>query len=76
VYQIAYRGASYTHIYQLAFKSGAIDEQVERYAYLVRQAHQERGLVDPNQFEPDVAEVLGFIAQRAACPGSTSLLGE
>ena len=62
-------------VYQQAFVGGAITQQVERYAALVRQANEERSLVEIDAYEQDVAGVLDFIAQRSAYLSSTPLLG-
>lgn len=63
-------------VYQQAFLSGAVEEQIQAYTSMVRQANLERALVDQTSYELAVAEVLEFITQRSAYLASTPLLGE
>jgi spore coat protein CotH len=63
-------------IYAQAFQSGAIAEQIDAYAALIRQANQARELVDEDAYEAAVTAVLDFISQRSAYLSSTALLGE
>jgi spore coat protein CotH len=63
-------------IYAQAFQSGAIVEQIDTYAALIRQANQTRELVDADVYEAAMASVLDFIAQRSAYLSNTSLLGD
>ena len=62
-------------VYQQAFVSGAISQQVEQYAAVVRQANEQRSLVESDAYEQDVASVLDFIARRSAWLATTPLLG-
>jgi len=62
-------------IYRQAFASGALAQQVERYAALVRQASAQRSLVNLPAYEQAVAKVLSFITQRQAYLAATPLLG-
>jgi spore coat protein CotH len=70
--------ASLEQIYQAAFASGAIEQQIEKYAGVVRQANQERSqersLVDGDVYEQAVADVLEFITQREFYLRGTALL--
>ena len=68
--------AKLEQVYQQAFLSGAIERQIQAYTSIIRQANQERTLVDQNSYELAVAEVLDFITQRSAYLSSTPLLGE
>lgn len=62
-------------VYQAAFASGALTQQIEQYATLVRQTNQERALVNSASYEAAVTQVLNFVAQRSAYLASTTLLG-
>jgi len=62
-------------VYQQVFVSGAITQQVEQYAALVRQANEQRSLVEAGAYEQSVASVLDFITQRSAYLAVTPLLG-
>jgi spore coat protein CotH len=68
--------AKLEHVYQQAFLSGAIEELIEAYTDLVKQAHQERALVAQATYEQAAADVLDFITRRSAYLASTPLLGE
>jgi spore coat protein CotH len=61
-------------IYQQAFLSGAIDQQIAAYAGLVTSANQDGSLVDPGAYAQAVASVRDFIARRDAYLASTPLL--
>jgi spore coat protein CotH len=61
-------------VYQQAFLSGAIDQQITAYAGLVTSANQDGSLVDPGAYEQAVASVRDFIARRAAYLASAPLL--
>ena len=62
-------------VYRQAFASGAIVQQIEQYAALVRQANEQRGLVAADAYEQAVASVLDFVAQRSDYLATTPLLG-
>lgn len=62
-------------VYQAAFTSGALTQQIEQYATLIRQANQERTLVNSESYEAAVTKALNFVAQRSAYLASTTLLG-
>jgi spore coat protein CotH len=68
--------AKLEHVYQQAFLSGAIEQLIETYTDVVKQAHQERALVDQVTYEQAAADVLDFITRRSAYLASTPLLGE
>jgi spore coat protein CotH len=68
--------AKLEQVYQEAFLSGAIEGQIQAYTSIIRQANQERTLVDQNSYELAVTEVVDFITQRSAYLSSTPLLGE
>jgi spore coat protein CotH len=63
-----------TQVYLQAFASGAITRQIEQYASVVRQANEQRSLVEEQAYEQAVANTLDFIAERSAWLETTSLL--
>lgn len=62
-------------VYQATFASGALTQQIEQYATLVRQANQERTLVNSESYEAAVTKAINFVVQRSAYLASTTLLG-
>jgi len=63
-------------IYQQAFVSGALAEDVERYSALIHSVNDERGLVESEAYEQAVQKALSFIEQRMEYLKTTELLGE
>ena len=68
--------AKLQEVYEKIFLSGALSEDVERYAALIHSVNEGRGLVDLTAYDQAVQSLLGFIAQRAAYLESTELLGK
>jgi spore coat protein CotH len=63
-------------IYQQAFLSGALAEDVERYAALIHSVNDKRGLVDLTAYDQAVQSLLSFITLRMEYLNSTELLGQ
>jgi spore coat protein CotH len=63
-------------VYQVAFASGAMAGQVEKYADLVRQANAERDLVGSDNYDRAVNKVLDFITQRGQYLAGLPLIKE
>jgi len=62
-------------VYDQVYRSGAITQQVQQYADLVRAANAERSLVPADSYETSVASVLAFISGREVYLETTDLLG-
>lgn len=61
-------------VYKKVFLSGAIPEQINAYADLIRASLAERSLVDPEGYESAVASTLDFVTQREEYLAATPLL--
>lgn len=61
-------------VYQKAFASGWLEQQVQSYASLVTAANPQRNLVALPAYKQAVQKVLSFIQQRAAYVASSGLL--
>ena len=68
--------AKLQEVYEKVFLSGALSEDVERYAALIHSVNEGRGLVDLTAYDQAVQSLLGFIANRTAYLESTELLGK
>ncbi|MBN1431073.1 MAG: CotH kinase family protein [Anaerolineae bacterium] len=62
-------------VYQEAFLRGRINQKVEEYAVMIREANPQRNLVVLDTYEAAVTGVLSFIEQRRSYLSNTPLLG-
>jgi spore coat protein CotH len=62
-------------VYEKAFLSGAILEDIQRYSDLIHSVNAERSLVDIEAYDQSVQTIVDFVEARAAYLESTQLLG-